>query len=230
MTDAMVSTGLAAKGYEYMLIQECIVPAGARDPITGVLQPDPKKFPFGLANLTAYFHSNGLKAGIYTDVMNQTCAGYEGSGPGPGHPSHWPLDAMTFAQWGFDMIEADVCGSPGDGESGRQLYAHASAAIAAAQAQTNRTITFYMCDWADSGVSKWAPAIANLFRNTGDIQSVAGQCSFERILKNFDGTVINSGTPPSKPGLPGTGIGAWNGKARFSVKQQIAQHGPVHLL
>jgi len=25
-------------------------------------------------------------------------------------------------------------------------------------------------------------------------------------LKNFDGTVVNSGTPPRKPGVPGTGM------------------------
>jgi hypothetical protein len=48
-------------------VQECIVPAGARDPTTGVVQPDPVKFPHGLADLAAYFHSKGLKAGIYTD-------------------------------------------------------------------------------------------------------------------------------------------------------------------
>ena len=203
MADAMVSTGLAGKGYEFMLIQECIVPAGARDPVTHVVQPDAVKFPHGLANLADYFHARGLKAGIYTDVMSLTCAGFEGSGPGPNHTSHWPLDALTYAQWGFDMIEADVCGNPGDGESGQQLFAHASAAIAEASAAVNRSITFYMCDWADNGIVKWAPPIANLFRNTGDIQHVAGQCNFEFILQNFDGTVINSGAE-------GTGIGAWN--------------------
>ena len=79
MADAMVSTGLSSKGYEYMLVQECIVPLGSRDPTTGVLIPNSTKFPHGLADLAAYFHSKGLKAGIYTDVMSKTCAGYEGS-------------------------------------------------------------------------------------------------------------------------------------------------------
>lgn len=67
VADAIVSTGLAAAGYEYMLVQECIVPAGARNAVTHELQPDAAKFPFGLAALAAYFHSIGLKAGIYTD-------------------------------------------------------------------------------------------------------------------------------------------------------------------
>lgn len=101
MADAMVSSGLRDRGYSYMLVQECIVPAGGRDPTTGVLQPDPVKFPFGLANLAAFFHSQGLKAGIYTDVAHLTCAGYEGSGPGPDNlAGHWELDALTFAQVG----------------------------------------------------------------------------------------------------------------------------------
>ena len=73
--------------------------------------PPCRKFPFGLANLTAYIHSKGLLAGIYTDVAWRTCANYEGSGPGPSDPvGHWPLDALTFAQWGFDMIEVRTSG------------------------------------------------------------------------------------------------------------------------
>ena len=123
IADAFVSTGLRDKGYSYMLVQECIVKAGARDPVTHVVQPDAVKFPHGLADLADYFHSKGLKAGIYTDVAHLTCAGYEGSGPGGAFPApgHWPLDALTYAQWGFDMIEADFvsaeyqCGGGGGG-------------------------------------------------------------------------------------------------------------------
>jgi hypothetical protein len=68
------------------------------------------RFPHGLADLASYFHSLGLKAGVYTDVCHLTCAGYEGSGPSPVDVGgHWALDALTYAQWGFDMIEADFC-------------------------------------------------------------------------------------------------------------------------
>jgi len=209
MADAMVATGLAAKGYSYMLVQECIVPKGARDPVTHVVQPDPKKFPHGLANLADYFHSKGLKAGIYTDVKSITCAGYEGSGPGPGTPSHWALDALTYAQWGFDMIEADFCNPSGDNETAYELYKGARDGIAAATAATGRVITFYACNWGSEAPWTWAPEVANLFRNTGDICS-PGKIFWKDILYNFDHTVIHSSTPPARPGLPGTGIGAWN--------------------
>ena len=213
MADAFVSTGLAAKGYEYMLVQECIVPKGARDPATGVVQPNTAMFPHGLADLAAYFHSKGLKAGIYTDVKSLTCADFEGSGPGPGTPSHWALDALTYAQWGYDLIEADFCnpsGRSGANGSAYELYKEARDAIAAATAATGRVITFYACNWGEEAPWTWGPEVANLFRNTGDICS-PGSIAFHRILSNFDNTVVHSSTPPSRPGVPGTGIGAWNG-------------------
>ena len=43
IADAFVSLGLRDAGYTYMLVQECIVKAGARDPVTHVVQPDPGK-------------------------------------------------------------------------------------------------------------------------------------------------------------------------------------------
>lgn len=118
IADAFVSTGLRDRGYQYMLVQECIVPKGARDPVTHIVIPNATKFPHGLADLAAYFHAQGLLAGIYTDVAWLTCAGYEGSGPGGDHPEapgYWPLDALTYAQWGFDMIEVSLVGSLGCG-------------------------------------------------------------------------------------------------------------------
>jgi hypothetical protein len=202
IADAFVSLGLRDAGYSYMLVQECIVPAGARDPATGVVQPDVVKFPHGLADLAAYFHARGLKAGIYTDVKSKTCAGYEGSGPGPNASSHWALDALTYAQWGFDMIEADFCGGSGSNASAFELYSEARDAIAAATAATGRVIAFYQCNWGAEAPWNWAPQTANLFRNTGDICG-PGSIAWGRILSNFDNTVIHSNTPGAAPGLPG---------------------------
>ena len=214
IADAFVATGLRDKGFEYMLVQECIVPKGARDPVTHVVQPDPVKFPHGLADLADYFHSKGLKAGIYTDVAHLTCADYEGSGPGGDHgplPGYWPIDALTYAQWGFDMIEADFCnvGGPNASYTALELYTAARDAIAAATAATGRTVALYQCNWGAEEPWLWAPEVANLFRNTGDICG-PGSISFGSILSNFDSTVKNSGTPGRLPGLPGTGVGAWS--------------------
>jgi alpha-galactosidase len=142
IADAFVSTGLRDKGYAYMLVQECIVPKGSRDPVTHVVIPNATKFPHGLADLADYFHSKGLLAGIYTDVAWLTCADYEGSGPGGDHPAapgYWPLDALTYAQWGFDMIEADFCNTggrecfkrPTQAQSSTRALAHSSPESAA---------------------------------------------------------------------------------------------------
>ena len=209
----MVSTGLAGPGGAWdgaiMNLNECLVPRGARDPVTHVLQPDPVRWPHGLASLADYFHSKGLRAGIYTDVAAVTCAGYEGSGPSSADPEgHWPLDALTFAQWGFDLVEADFCNID-NGEPDLSLYTRARDAIAAATAATGRVIELYVCSWGDNATWGWAPEVANLQRNTGDICS-PGSIAWEDILSNFGNTVVNSGTPPRLPGLPGTGAGAWN--------------------
>ena len=214
IADAFVSTGLRDAGFEYMLVQECIVPKGSRDPVTHVVIPNATKFPHGLADLADYFHSKGLKAGIYTDVAHLTCADYEGSGPGGDHgpaPGYWPIDALTYAQWGFDMIEADFCntGGPNASYTGLEFYTMARDAIAAATAATGRVVALYQCNWGAEAPWEWAPEVANLFRNTGDICG-PGSISFGSILSNFDHTVKNSGTPPRLPGLPGTGVGAWN--------------------
>ena len=248
MADAFVSTGLAAAGYKYMLVQECITPAGARD-ADGRMVVDAAKFPHGfkvsafarippapprslvravtpsfvaptppaapapppspLKDLCDYFHSKGLLCGIYTDVAHLTCANFEGSGPGPANPAgHWAIDALTFASWGVDLIEADFCNTEGTNMSALQLYEGARDAIAAATAATGQKMALYQCNWGAEEPWNWAPTVANLFRATGDICS-PGRIAFNRILSNFDNTIVHSGTPGMAPGQPGTGIGAW---------------------
>ena len=119
----MADLGLLDVGYEILIIQECIVKAGDRNS-SGILQPDPVKFPYGIPNLVDYIHSLGLKAGIYTDVGNETCANYEGSF------NHEMIDAKTFATWGIDFIEEDSCHHP-PGYSYEELYTRMHDAIAA---------------------------------------------------------------------------------------------------
>lgn len=75
-------------------------------------------------------------------------------------------------------------------------------AIAAATAATGRTVALYQCNWGAEQPWEWAPEVANLFRNTGDICG-PGSIAWGRILSNFDNTVIHSNTPGAAPGLPG---------------------------
>ena len=85
-------TGLPALGYKYLSLDDCW--ARSRDPVTGVIQPDPKAFPDGMKKVADYVHSKGLLFGIYTDRGEKTCVGR------PGSFGYEKLDAQTYASWG----------------------------------------------------------------------------------------------------------------------------------
>lgn len=52
MADKMVEDGYLSAGYEYVLMDDCWL-AETRD-LCGRLQPDPKRFPSGIKNLSDY--------------------------------------------------------------------------------------------------------------------------------------------------------------------------------
>ena len=72
--DAMVKSGLAAHGFQYVNIDDCW--EGKRD-ADGVLHVN-EKFP-DMKALADYVHGKGLKLGIYSSPGPKTCAGYEAS-------------------------------------------------------------------------------------------------------------------------------------------------------
>jgi alpha-galactosidase len=98
--DAMVSSGMAAVGYQYVNIDDCWM--SGRDS-SGALQWDKAKFPDGMPALAEYIHGKGLKFGIYESPAPTTCAGKTG---GSGHEQQ---DAKTFASWGVDYLKYDHC-------------------------------------------------------------------------------------------------------------------------
>lgn len=102
--ETMVSNGLKAAGYKYILIDDGWTLRGARD-AEGNIPVDRSKFPSGFQNLTAHVHSLGLLIGIYTSVSATTCGGYVGS---LGYEVH---DARWFVDMGFDLVKYDTCGT-----------------------------------------------------------------------------------------------------------------------
>jgi alpha-galactosidase len=131
--DALVSSGMRDLGYRYVLIQECLTQGRNAD---GSLIVDANRFPHGMKALVDYVHSRGLKAGTYTDIGVNTCAGppYQGS------YQHEEQDAATFAAWGMDFVEMDYCNRP-LGVTGRSIYERMAAAIQ----KTGRPMVFYIC-------------------------------------------------------------------------------------
>lgn len=106
--DALVSTGLAAKGYNTVVIDDCWQ-ATERD-ANGNLQPHPDRFPQGIKAVADYVHSKGLKFGIYGSPGVDTCATYYDGYPGHhGSKDHEQQDANVWASWGVDYLKYDWC-------------------------------------------------------------------------------------------------------------------------
>lgn len=102
MADRLSEDGWRELGYEYVIIDDCWM-SRLRDK-DGRLQPDPDRFPAGIAHLADYVHNRGLKLGIYSDMGTLTCMGF------PGTPlDKIELDAQTFASWGVDYLKFDGC-------------------------------------------------------------------------------------------------------------------------
>lgn len=98
---AIVDTGLAAAGYEYVNSDDCWMLA-TRD-ANGQQVPNPAKFPDGWLPVTSYIHSLGLKAGLYTAKGPNTCAGFAAS------CDHEFQDAAVWSSWGIDYVKDDSC-------------------------------------------------------------------------------------------------------------------------
>src|SRR5579871_3007813 len=158
---ALVDSGLAAKGYDTVTVDDCWMEK-TRD-ANGDLVANPATFPDGMAALGTYLHNLGLKFGIYEDAGYATCGGYAGSGtPNGGGPDHFAQDADLFASWGVDYLKLDGCNVyVPSGQTQLQAYQNAYSAENAALKASGRDIVF----------SESAPAY---FMNTPDWHSVLG--------------------------------------------------------
>lgn len=105
---ALVSTGLAADGYDTVTIDDCWMQK-ERDN-KGDLQVDPGRFPNGMKPVADEIHKLGLKFGIYEDAGYETCGKFAGSGEVKGGGrNYFEQDARLFASWGVDYLKLDGC-------------------------------------------------------------------------------------------------------------------------
>jgi alpha-galactosidase len=179
--DALVSTGLAAKGYRYVNLDDCW--ASYRH-ANGTIASDPITFPSGIAALADYVHKKGLKMGVYTDLGYLTCAGR------PGTLNYEAIDARTYASWTVDYVKVDNCNS--DGTAPEVRYPIMSLALN----QSGRPIFFSMCEWGVDNPAYWAPAVGNSWRTTGDISD--------------DWATMTNRLDDNEPLYPFAGPGGWN--------------------
>jgi len=164
MADALVTTGLAKAGYEYVNIDDCW--QVERSP-NGTINADPARFPGGMKSLADYIHTKGLKFGVYTAQREFTCQRR------PGSWEHEAIDVASYCEWGVDYLKLDAC-------TGRGYTAHNESWIKfrAAIDQCSQTRGFPMvlsvesCD--DDSCGQWIGKLANLWRTCGDIQAYFG--------------------------------------------------------
>jgi alpha-galactosidase len=154
IADAMVSSGMKAAGYQYVVIDDCW--QIDRDS-AGFIIVDSTKFPSGMKALADYVHSKGLKFGIYS------CAGVKTCARRPGSRGHEYQDAYTYAKWGVDYLKEDWCNT--DGQNPKESYTLMRDALYKA----GRPIVFSLCDWGLSSPWSWASDVGHLWRTTGDI-------------------------------------------------------------
>jgi len=158
MADAMVASGMAKAGYQYIFIDDCW--QGGRDNRNEMI-PDPIKFPSGIKALAKYMHDRGLKLGIYSDAAPLTCAGFTAS------LGFEEQDAARFASWDIDYLKYDYCGAPVDSNTAKIRYQK----MANALRKSGRDISFGICEWGDRQPWHWAAkAGGQLWRTTADIR------------------------------------------------------------
>jgi alpha-galactosidase len=194
--EALVKTGLAARGYNTVTIDDCWMQK-TRD-AKGDLQPDPGRFPQGMAAVAKAIHGMGLKFGIYEDSGYLTCGGFAGSGTlNGGGRDYFLQDAKLFASWGVDYLKLDGCNLyVPKGGSMDAVYRKAYAAEHAALQQVHRPIVFSESapayfqgtpDWYD--VLSWVRGYGQLWREGSDIEVYnpknPGNSRFKSVLWNY---------------------------------------------
>ncbi len=163
--DAIVASGLAKVGYEYVVIDDFWE---AEERVDGRLTWDTDRFPNGIRPVADYIHSKGLKFGIYSCSGSHTCGGR------PGSYGYEEIDARTFAEWEVDYLKYDFCYIPA-GTDAFSLYQRMGQALRA----TERPIVFSVCEWGNNEPWKWGAKVGgHLWRTTGDIDD-----NWESILE-----------------------------------------------
>ena len=156
--DALISSGLAEVGYNYINLDDCWQ-APTRDEYNR-LQPHPDKFPSGMKALGDYIHSKGLKFGIYSSAGFKTCQAF------PASLGMEESDAAMFASWGVDYLKYDNCYT--DHGSPQQRYPSMGQALQS----SGKDIVYSLCEWGRENPAAWAGKSAtgaHLWRTSMDI-------------------------------------------------------------
>ncbi len=207
--NAMISSGLAAKGFMYINIDDGWQNGRNAD---GTIRTT-SKFP-SIKKLADHVHSLGLRFGLYSSPGPFTCGGHTGSF------GHVKQDADTYAKWGVDYLKYDWCSywnevpKKPDLEQFVKPYREMGEAL-----QTlNRDIYFSLCQYGYAHVWTWgghAPVYGNSYRISGDIND-----SWQAM--------VNNGFHADGDLYPFTAPGHWNDPDMLVVGMGSFEDGPLH--
>ena len=176
--DAMISSGMADFGYQYVNVDDCwMMKPGSKDPELGGEPRDPQgairpngRFP-DMPALAAYLHAKGLKAGLYSSPGPLTCGGFTGS------YQHEEIDARTFAAWGFDFLKYDWCsyGNIAPQKPTLADYRKPYDLMGGILKKLDRDVVLNLCQYGMGDVWTWgADTGGNSWRTTGDLGAIVG--------------------------------------------------------
>jgi len=167
--DAMVTSGMADVGYNYVDLDDCWAnKAKDADPLrvgpfrdnNGNLIPN-LYFP-DMKALAGYIHSKGFKAGIYSSPGPTTCGSCAGS------YQHEAKDARQFADWGFDLLKYDWCSYRRIGGTNPPLEKLKEPYIQMGRLlqEQNRDIAFSICQYGMGQVWDWGESVGGQYWRT----------------------------------------------------------------
>lgn len=170
--DAMVSSGMIDHGYMYVNIDDCwSAKPGSKDSTLNVDPVDQngminsnKRFP-DMKSLTAYIHSKGLKAGIYTSPGRLTCAGHTAI------YGNEEKGVARFVEWGYDFLKYDWCSYDNIGNKDnlkdlKKPYILISSILK----KQKRDIVLNLCQYGMGSVWKWGKDVGGQsWRTAGDL-------------------------------------------------------------
>lgn len=187
--DALIHTGLAQHGYDYLNIDDGFFGGRSSD---GTLLSHKERFPNGVKVIASYAHDLHLKAGIYSDAGDNTCGFYydnEGKdGANVGLYGFEEQDLHTYlVDWGFDFIKVDWCGGLRLGLDEKEQYTKIANIIERIRLETGKSIVYNICSWKFPG--EWATQISDSWRTGADIyvdfKSVIHQIDAIKPLRNY---------------------------------------------
>lgn len=144
--DWMIKSGLAARGFQYIIIDDSWQARRAAD---GSLTPNAR---FGdMKALADYVHAKGLKLGLFSSPSAETCSGFAGSA------GFEEQDAAAYARWGIDYLKYDWCvaGSNAENTAPQTLKA-AYSKMRAALDKVDRDIVFSITPYGIGQAYTWA--------------------------------------------------------------------------